>query len=340
MFFSFAEQVKLDRRARLFAESKFVPVSRHSPLMVPIHIPRHIRVYLNYISGAVKKRMLYKGNPRQQQVFIAFPKHAIHLPRRAKVIVVQLEQTHFDETEYLRPSTTGRALHDKAYDELIGGIRLQGGSDAFARADRIVDYSRANILNVIGSPVRELYDGKALYVAPLLGSAANSRKLRDNPRICSMFGSPHLGRRAHLIKTMKQHGLTVENIQDFEDYERAFSNAGILINASQKTYLQTPEELRILPALLSGVIVVSESNKYIEGLDYGSFIVQSQIDKMPETVSRIRETYCNVWQAIFQQPNETNLTFSGLVRSLTLSNELAFQTLASLSGYPARNYFM
>ena len=65
----------------------------------------------------------------------------------------------------------------------------------------------------------------------------------------------------------------------------------ILVNVHQTGHHHTLEELRLLPALLSGVVVVSEDVPCRELVPYHEYIVWTDYDSLSSTVARVNREY-------------------------------------------------
>ena len=73
----------------------------------------------------------------------------------------------------------------------------------------------------------------------------------------------------------------------------------ILVNVHQTDHHHTLEELRVLPALLRGVIVVSETVPLRECLPYERFVVWSSYENLAATVADVHRNYDEYRERIF-----------------------------------------
>jgi hypothetical protein len=72
-----------------------------------------------------------------------------------------------------------------------------------------------------------------------------------------------------------------------------------LINIRQTAHHHTLEELRVLPALLCGAIVISESAPLQDTIGYSEFILWATIDDLPELIKDVATHYERYRQPIF-----------------------------------------
>jgi hypothetical protein len=64
-----------------------------------------------------------------------------------------------------------------------------------------------------------------------------------------------------------------------------------LVNIHQTDTHHTLEELRVLPALLTGIIVISEEVPYKESIPYSKHIIWSKYDDIPKKISSVLSKY-------------------------------------------------
>ena len=318
-----------ERRSRSYSHTFFEPYRGSSVLRVPKVVPRHIGLYFDYVAQGLNLLLNEGAANRKVPTYLGFAKHALQLPKNARFILLQHEQTHFNPHAYSEFLSTPGANHDPAVDEVIHGVRLHGGPESYDRANAIVEYSRANISNVMQSPLQELYAGKTQYVAPLFSKRKESVGPRKIPNVFSMFGSPHLGRRGELLDNLRKCGIEVENLQEFDDYCRAFKRVAILLNISQKSYLQTPEELRLLPALIQEVVVITERNVYLEEAQYRPYLVETTFDTFAKDIFFAQDSYFDLWTERFSTSSSRN-NFHAFVEQLQAQNRHSFERLAVL----------
>lgn len=168
--------------------------------------------------------------------------------------------------------------------------------------DFIIDYSRMNLANIHGiEKYRDLQD-KLLYISPSLYqlSCAPNYARRRNFIVITNFGSSEQPRRKLFLEAMRAKKIPIQNIQTwYEDAEELYARTRILVNIRQTDHHDTLEELRVLPALRSGVIIISELAPYKELSRYSEFIIWGALDELPEIICHVRDNYEATWNSIF-----------------------------------------
>ena len=85
--------------------------------------------------------------------------------------------------------------------------------------------------------------------------------------------------------------LNVNNCFIKNDLQNLYKNTKILINIHQTEHHHTFEELRVLPALQCGVIVISENSPLSELVPYNDYIIWTSYDKILEKTIEIINNY-------------------------------------------------
>jgi hypothetical protein len=65
----------------------------------------------------------------------------------------------------------------------------------------------------------------------------------------------------------------------------------ILVNIHQTDHYQTLEELRVLPALMTGILVISEDSPYKEHIPFSKHIIWSTYDNIVDTINNVLDNY-------------------------------------------------
>ncbi|RTL71088.1 MAG: hypothetical protein EKK41_11755 [Hyphomicrobiales bacterium] len=81
--------------------------------------------------------------------------------------------------------------------------------------------------------------------------------------------------------------------------EKVYRRAKILINIRQTDHHHTLEELRVLPALLGGVVVVSEDAPLRDRCGYDGHIVWGRLADLPGIVRDVESNYAAYRARIF-----------------------------------------
>lgn len=176
--------------------------------------------------------------------------------------------------------------------------------DYLRTLDLVVDYSLPNMINVQACGAFDDYAAKAIHVAPLLHELDAGDAERSG-EIVALFGDVHQARRRSFLERAAEAGLPLKNVKGVfkqDKLRRLYRNTKILVNVHQTGEHHTLEELRILPALLSGVIVVSEDVPLKEQVPYARFIVWSSYDKLIDTVRQVHDNHERYFRQIFGDP--------------------------------------
>jgi hypothetical protein len=157
----------------------------------------------------------------------------------------------------------------------------------------VIEYSLPNLANVSSAPEFRAYSEKNIYIAPILYDGHKPRKTR-RIEILSLFADLRQLRRRQFLDTASASGLGVRNVSGVYDgalLQKLYGDTRILVNVHQTDHHHTFEELRVLPALLCGVVVVSETVPLREEIPYRDFIVWCEYDQIVDTVRAVQEDY-------------------------------------------------
>lgn len=203
-------------------------------------------------------------------------------------------------------------------DHAVPGITPIAGSDSnylvrlvhFPRlqsADAVIEYSQINQFNISQIQGLALYTSKAFCISPALYPLLESSLMLSSERsvdTITLFGNPDEPRRKAFLRNLNSLGIQSQNInQTFDGIEELYRKTKILINIRQTDYHDTLEELRILPALRCGAIVISESAPLIERTRYSKYIIWGKLDELPELILDVQKNYDFWHQKIFQDPS-------------------------------------
>jgi hypothetical protein len=279
-----------------FLKDRFEPLDAgNSTLWVLRSVPNHIKLYYRYCLLGLLRELNHQRGKRE--VVLCFAKHVDYLPSRAQAVVIQHEHTLLDINHPQDGAWASNLVDDSGMPSHL--VRLLGPTSGFEKAHGIIDYSSLNIAHVSNSEKGKFYGKKAHYIAPLLGNPQNRNRQKGPPRVTTMFGSPDLGRRKDFIDQLNQVGVFPSNIKNFENYEVAFSNSEVLVNVRQFGHLQTPEELRLLPALLQQVLIFSEDAPLHELVKYSDFLVLGSFAELPARLEEGLKFFDHYWESVF-----------------------------------------
>jgi len=298
-------------------------VGRHSLYRLQ-RVPVHISEYYDFIAAGVVSALLSAGPKPRRRIYLGFSKHMSNLPAAGSKVLIQHEHTIVvgqpdfsveKETEF-HWSKRGSKW-----------VRLQGPLQGFTDASWIVEYSAANRANLLDSDFAPFYAEKVLYVAPLLGKFRQDSLPRDVATVNTMFGSPDKGRRAAFLERAAEQGIKVGNLRGFPTIQQALESTAVLVNIRQKEYFQTLEELRVLPALLEGVLVVTEDSPYLDSVPYFEHVIRSSSSDIMETLKRAASRYEKSHNECFGGSK-----FTEVLEMMAASNTTQFKTIAQSRG--------
>lgn len=283
------------RDARAFVHERVGPA-------VLTHNPRHIiyvRAYYCYCVALFRSAL----RQRPQAVHIAFggyPSGDYALPLRR--VAFQIEHT------LVKPGggdSDGSPVSATPLPESEGRYlaRLLHRS-TLAAADLVLDYSQANVLHLSDAGGFDDVLAHTAVIAPLLHEHCFTRDGRDQPAL-TLFSDAGEGRRGRFLAAARARGLPIRNLKrcfDSNALQAQYRRTRVLVNVRRSDHHDTIEELRILPALQSGVIVVSEDGPLRHALPYSRFIVWTHYDTLVEQVADVLRDY-DAWHArLFGDP--------------------------------------
>ncbi|AVP99583.1 hypothetical protein C7S18_21465 [Ahniella affigens] len=172
---------------------------------------------------------------------------------------------------------------------------------ALAKADLILDYSASNLAHWRASGQRPDLLARARWFAPLVLPIRHDEHPRRRARV-TLFSDPNVGRRAVFRAEARTRGLPVQNAGGAYRQRQLMAlldDTHILINLRQSEHHDTLEELRVLPALARGVLVISEDVPLRDRIPYQDCVIwarRSEVLDVLAVVDADRERY---WRDIF-----------------------------------------
>jgi len=171
-------------------------------------------------------------------------------------------------------------------------------------ADLIFEYSKINQFNVSKISSLKAYFSKTFVVAPALYPLVQNSFSLPNQRkfdTITLFGNPNEPRRRKFLAELTSKQVRYQNVNNvFDGIEDLYRKTKILINIRQTDHHDTLEELRILPALRCGVIIISERAPLVELTGYEKYIIWGNLEELPAIILDVQNNYENWHQKIFQ----------------------------------------
>jgi len=153
----------------------------------------------------------------------------------------------------------------------------------FKSFNRIIEYSNTNIFHNSKHEHDCGYNDKCYYVPALYNDFNKKEHKRDGVVTIHNVNN----RRYHILKDIKHFNII--NTFDINEINNIYNKHKILLNIHQTDNHLTFEEIRCLPALASGILVISEDVPYKEHILYGKHIIWS--NNIKETIIDVENNY-------------------------------------------------
>jgi hypothetical protein len=180
--------------------------------------------------------------------------------------------------------------------------------DNLLKADYVIDYSLPNIHNIRKSECQEYVDfsKKVLYISPLLFENVPFLEHRKNvfPKndVITTFVNIHEPRRKKLYDLLLITNLYYKNINNcfgYEEIKNLYLDTRVMINIHQTDHHHSFEELRVLPALQCGVIVISERSPLYDNVPYHEMVIWCDYHDIISTTRDVLLNYEYYYHKIF-----------------------------------------
>lgn len=189
--------------------------------------------------------------------------------------------------------------------------------EGLSKSDIVIDYSIQNIQNIECSAKYDQVRDKMICIYPAIYKehkfALQHPPLRHTQCLTTFFDEKQPRRKMLLEKLQKmqiQH-INVNKCFDAQALQNLYLSTKILVNIHQTDHHHTLEELRILPALQCGVIVISEKteiNEYpLMDVAYNDYIIWASYDEIMDKLQDVLQNYDKYFHEIFQTPKKFSL---------------------------------
>lgn len=179
----------------------------------------------------------------------------------------------------------------------------------YINTDIIINYSNPNIYNVKSSGYYDDFSHKHIYISPSIYETTYINM--ENRKIPSLttFINVNEPRRHKLLENIKNYNqfnnININNCFDKNDIENLYRDTKVLINIHQTPHHDTFEELRCLPALQNGVIIVAEKSPLNHLIPYNDLIIWCEYDDIINKVKDVLDNYEEYHSKIFTNDNVT-----------------------------------
>lgn len=265
--------------------------------------PRYLNDYYEYILSILK--YISDKNNLPINIILGFDNHDFKNSNKTIKICINYEHTLVKEGGRSVPKGTpfGKIKYNENKNYLVRIDKFKHLNPS----DIIIDYSNPNIANVKESGLFSDFSNKHIYVAPFLYKNlyinTNNRKIQSLTTFINIKNNP---RRIKLLENISKTSLIHSNISDCfnkTSLQKLFQNTKVLINIHQTLHHDTFEELRCLPALQNGVIVVSEKSPLSHLIPYNELIIWTDYDNIINKTKEVLESYEEYHKNIFSKKN-------------------------------------
>ncbi len=265
--------------------------------------PRHtifIRHYYLYCVDLFRRRLTVENAPLN----VVFGDYAVNFRNGEHQLRIDIQHEH----TLVKPG--GRDCAGAK----VGRVGIAGTAehylvrveryDYLTTLDSVIEYSMANIANLASNGEFENYLRKTVCIAPLLYSF-NAGVSKGREGMITLFADVGQPRRAQFLQDAWAAQLALRNVKRVFGLERLrqlYRATRIMVNVHQTDHHHTFEELRVLPALLCGVLVVSEDVPLKQHIPYARFIIWSSFENLVSTTQSVFDNYDQHWRRIFGDP--------------------------------------
>jgi hypothetical protein len=268
------------------------PLKQSNNILIHYNDDTCISNYFDYI------KKIFKSIEFSKDIIISSCEYSFKKNKNAIHIWINIEHT------IVKPN--GRSTDSNC--ELLNDYLIRiDNYENYISNDYIIEYSNPNIVHTNKSSNKNIHN-KQIYIPPMIydfNPYNKDRKLE----ILTTFLDINQERRKRLLTNLYNVNLPVKNINSFFDLENNFNllqNTKILVNIHQTEEHHTFEELRCLPALLNGVIVISEDSPYKEHIPYNKYIIWTSYENIIQTVVDVLNNYEEYYNKIFIDSNIKN----------------------------------
>lgn len=194
-------------------------------------------------------------------------------------------------------------------------VRIENYNFAY-NSDIIIEYSIQNIQNIKLSKITNDIVRKMVLIHPCLYKEHElcKKSQQRNIQCLTTFIDYEKPRRKNLLHNLKLHdiaNININNCFNKDELQKLYLTTKIMINIHQTDFHHTLEELRVLPALQCGVIVICEKTKINDHDDmkviYDDYIIWETYDNIVTKTKDILDNYDYYFKKIFMKPKHVDL---------------------------------
>jgi len=294
---------------------RFLPIN-NSCLVFNDNFCDTVKDYYNYITILLYK--VLEQNP-QLNIFVIFENirlNALTSDKRKRIYI-------YLNIEHTLVRKGGRHLYNAVEGNIpVVGIGEEKRENYLVRIDKypllqqkhiVIEYSNPNIVNIRESGLFKDFIDKLVYISPLMyqpqfNNITNTRERTIN--CLTTFINTKEPRRKALLDRAGSQIINVNNCFNHDELKKLYCKTKVMINIHQTDHHHTFEELRVLPALCCGVIVICERSPLMEEIPYNHFVVWADYNDVLQKLNEVLENYEECYNFIFGGDKLSNLITS------------------------------
>jgi len=261
----------------------------------------HTREYYNYIVKLLKNWL----SECDESFNIIFGDYFFDFKNNNKTLKIDIQCEHTLVKE------GGRSVNDKIYGNIKNKdsyylVRIDK-FNYLNSLDYIIEYSLPNIENIKSCGKFQNFLSKVLYISPTI---YDPKFNGEKSKVITLFDTSSNIRRKNILSQINELGVnntTITNCFSNECLLDLYSKTKIMVNIHQTDHHHTFEELRVLPALSNGVIIVSEDVPLKEKIPYNEFIIWADYNEIPTKTLDVINNYDYFYNKIFNNSKLINI---------------------------------
>jgi hypothetical protein len=178
-------------------------------------------------------------------------------------------------------------------------VRIQN-YNFFNNLDLIIEYSYPNFQNIEQSGYFQEYLKKVCVIEPAYLDLNLDSQSRES-FVTLENTSPRRDIIHHKLNDLGLNPLRITGCGSDECIKKLYSTTKLILNTHQTDHHHTFEELRVLPALSQGVLVISEDVPLKEFIPYHQFVLWCDYERIPEFTKEVLDNYEHYYQKVFSQ---------------------------------------
>jgi len=276
----------------------------------------HSKEYYYYCIDIIKN-FLYKTNKNYNVIFGNYENDFNNLNKTIK-IDIQLEHTL---VKYGGRSVDNIVYGNAKNEDGVYLVRIDK-YDYLNSLDLVLEYSLSNYFNILKSEKFDNFIKKVIYVSPLIYDINFDCEFKQNT--ISIFSLNNNDRRLKIFNELSNLDIKYKNIDNIfckNEILNLYKTSKILVNVHQTDHHHTFEELRVLPALLNGVIIISEKSALSDYIPYNKYIIWCNYEELKSKVNEVYNNYDYYYNKIFKDGKLNSILENMKICNLHAFNE-------------------